>query len=55
MKEVESMEMIIGKIIRKGNSNEKYRVYVDGKCIEDCMIDWTTMPVDTKMLVSLDG
>ena len=55
MKEVENMEMIIGKIIRKGNSNKKCKIYVDGKYIEDCVIDWATIPVDTKLLVSLDG
>ena len=49
------MEMIIGKIIRKGNANKKCKIYVDGKYIEDCVIDWATIPVDAKMLVSLDG
>ena len=49
------MEMIIGKIIRKGNANKKCKIYVDGKYIEECVIDWATVPVDTKLLVSLDG
>ena len=49
------MKMKIEEIMRKGNANKKYKMYVDGKYVEECVIDWATVPVDTKLLVSLDG
>ena len=49
------MKMKIEEIMRKGNANKKYKMYVHGKYVEECVIDWATVPVDTKLLVSLDG